>query len=531
MTEKQFIAFWKNTDFSKYNEMDIREEYIAPLLGILGYSKNTINGINREVSLALTEPFQRLGRKMIRIDYVPTIRLKSFWILEAKPGNVKEMDTGDLLQAYLYATHPEVKAEYIVLCNGWKLCIYDVHQIDNWKEPFFEIYSTDCESKFDELSKILSAQTMLAFRRKQLLQQIRNTFEVELDKNQWLDFIREFNSMRYPLEKIIDENVRNLQRTEFQKQEKNRKEKIQNEDIKGLLFWMGMSGPRTNEYQMEYCRRLECADMDERANLLKLLMQQYYGRCNAEFKCDCLGILVYVVKNELEIAKSPFLNEPRAMLCNVITANMTYHKDSKLLNALAYLDKTCCKFAYNFLKKTSLEKLSEMIENKKKHMDIEDIIIERPSAAREMVRYINVFIDFLWLYLSREDSEQDIWTDIHVLEYMINKLECIEMPKYKDGNNDLLWYDSYGDTFDYLFRVSYLILHDSPAIIEKLDLSEELVRIIQMEEKDALKYMPKMPQWDGKITEEEQTIVMKKVVMALTETAIVCGRSNNSVLL
>lgn len=211
MTERQFTTFWGKTDFSTYNEMDIREDFIAPLLSILGYSKNTINGIIREKSLKLTEPFQRIGRKTVRIDYAPTIRLKSFWILEAKPGNVKGMDTGDLLQAYLYATHPEVQAEYIVLCNGWKLCIYDVHQIDNWNEPFFEISSSDCESKFDELMEILSAKTMLTFRRKQLLQQIRNTFEVELDKNKWLDFVREFNSMKYPLEKVIDENVRNLQ--------------------------------------------------------------------------------------------------------------------------------------------------------------------------------------------------------------------------------------------------------------------------------------------------------------------------------
>lgn len=526
MTERQFTTFWGKTDFSTYNEMDIREDFIAPLLSILGYSKNTINGIIREKSLKLTEPLQRIGRKTVRIDYAPTIRLKSFWILEAKPGNVKGMDTGDLLQAYLYATHPEVQAEYIVLCNGWKLCIYDVHQINNWNEPFFEISSSDCDGKFDELMEILSAKTMLTFRRKQLLQQIRNTFEVELDKNKWLDFVREFNSMKYPLEKVIDENVRNLQRIEFQKKEKNRKEQLQNEDIKGLLSWMEMSGSRTSEYQIEYCRRLECADANERANLLKLLKQRYYGRCKAEFKCDCLGILLYVVKNELEIANSPFLSDPKIMLCKVIAANMTYHKDSPLLNALAYLDKVCCKFAYVTLKKTSMEKLNEIIENKKSHMDIEDIIIERPSVAREMVLYIYAFIDYLWFFFSRENSVQEIWTDIRVLECAISRLECIEMPEYKDGNADLLWYDSYGDTFDYLFRVSYMILHDSPTIVGKLNLDEELARIIQMEEKEALKYIPKMPQWDSEITEEEEKTVIKKVVMALVE-ATACMEEMN----
>ena len=100
------------------------------------------------------------------------------------------------------------------------------------------------------------------------------------------------------------------------------------------------------------------------------------------------------------------------------------------------------------------------------------------------------------------------------------------MPEYKDGDDDLLWYDSYGDTFDYLFRVSYRMLHASSAIVGKLDLNEELARIIQMEEKDALKYIPKMPQWNGEITEEEKTSVIKKVVIALVD-ATACMEEMN----
>lgn len=80
MTERDFITYWKNTDFSEYNEMDVREEFISQLLHLLGYSKNTVNNIIREKTLQLTQPFQRVGRKRIQIDYAPTIRLKSFWI-------------------------------------------------------------------------------------------------------------------------------------------------------------------------------------------------------------------------------------------------------------------------------------------------------------------------------------------------------------------------------------------------------------------------------------------------------------------
>ncbi len=31
-----FITYWKNTDFSEYNEMDVREEFISQLLHLLG---------------------------------------------------------------------------------------------------------------------------------------------------------------------------------------------------------------------------------------------------------------------------------------------------------------------------------------------------------------------------------------------------------------------------------------------------------------------------------------------------------------
>ena len=48
----------------------------------------------------------------------------------------------------------------------------------------------------------------------------------------------------------------------------------------------------------------------------------------------------------------------------------------------------------------------------------------------------------------------------------------------------------------------------------------------QMEEKEALKYIPKMPQWDSEITEEEENTVIKKVVMALVEATACMEKMN-----
>ena len=167
--EIKFLEQWQSTDFSTWNEKDVKEDFIAPLLKMLGYSKNTVNNISREKSLSLSEPYQRVGRQKIFIDYVPTIRLKAFWIIEAKSGKKKKMGYGDLLQAYLYAIHPEIQAQYIVLINGWKLNVYDSLNISSWKEPIFEIDYKNCKEKFNRLKEILSAEKMLEFLKNRIL--------------------------------------------------------------------------------------------------------------------------------------------------------------------------------------------------------------------------------------------------------------------------------------------------------------------------------------------------------------------------
>lgn len=518
MTEREFINYWKNTDFLTYNEIDVREDFIAPLLKVLGYSKNTVNNIVREKTLGLTEPFQRLGRQRVQIDYMPTIRLKSFWILEAKPGNIKEMDVGDLLQAYLYATHPEIQAQYIVLCNGHSLMIFDVYQIENWCEPVFEITQNDCQDKFLELKEILSVKTMLEYRRKRLLQQIQDTFEVELDVGHWNSFVNEINKRKHPIEKKIKENVREFQRSDFEKNRKQKRQALQNADDATVLGWMALSGPRTAELYLEYYSRIKKADTVKRAELLRKLMQRYWGRCHAEYKCDCLAILFLIVKEKLEIAKNPFLNEPEAILCEIIKGNLTYHRDNTMQNALDYLDKICCKFSYLLLLNSSMSIMSERVDAIRSSMAIEELLVERPSVAREMVKLINICTDYLWMYLSNVTSEQGIWVNIRVLDIFIQSLNDRELPKYPDDDDDLLQYNLYGDKDDYLFRVSYMIINQYKSVVKNLSLDSEVLAIIFSDREVAMKFMPQMPTLEEPLQEDEVKNTMSKIAVALMKT-------------
>lgn len=503
MTEAEFISFWEQTDFSSYNEMDVREEFIAPLLALLGYSKNTVNDVIREKTLRLTVPFQRLGRKQVRIDYVPSVRLKSFWILEAKPGSVPEMDSGDLLQAYLYATHPEIQAQYIVLCNGSHLRVYDVHQVSDWNLPFLSVSQGNCREKFAELRDTLSAQTMLASLRKRLLSQIQSAFEVELDVKELEAFSREFQRMRSPLEQRIRENARSLQRKEFARKEQAWKEELQNASPETLLSWMERSGRRSAQLNREYSRRSELASPQERSALLRRLMQIYLGRSQAEFKCDCLAIYLHVVKNRLEVAPSPLSPPPDVSLRHIIRGNLTYHREAPLQNALDFLDRTLRRYAYLFIRTRLTPSLSQAVAEKKAAMSAEDLLVESPSVARDLSTLVELYVEFLWFFLSRGNSPEEIWSHTRVLLAIFPPEKEISLPPYPDRDDDLLWYDSYGDRFDYLFRVTCLLLRDELPLLDTLGLDQELMDILHAGPERCADFLPKLPPLQDPLTKED----------------------------
>ena len=53
-------------DFSTFNETDIREEFLTPLLTLLGYNKGGNYEIEREESFNLKNMFLQIGRERIK---------------------------------------------------------------------------------------------------------------------------------------------------------------------------------------------------------------------------------------------------------------------------------------------------------------------------------------------------------------------------------------------------------------------------------------------------------------------------------
>lgn len=526
LSEKEFIFAWQHTDFSTYNEMDIREDFIKDLLYILGYSKNTINDIIREKTLDITEPFQRIGRKRVQIDYVPTIRLKSFWILEAKPGNIRDMNTGDMLQAYLYATHPEIQVPYIVLCNGWNLSVFDLQERENWQTPFFIISNTNCHEKFEELKSILSAKNMLSFQRKKLLKQIRDTFEVEIDINQFQLFKSDFNKMGYDLEKRIMENEKELWRTAFKKADEEELNRIKNADNKTLINWMDIIGYSSGRYYLEYVRRLEGANPQERSNMLRLLMQTYLGRCHSIFKINCMLILINVVKKKLVVESSPFMNSPEKTLIEIVKYNLTYMEESEMQNALIHMENLCCKFSAIIIKNGLMDVLYKKVKELEKNMPVEEKIIRKPTVAREMVPLINIYAEMLWRSFSFKNSVPEMWKCIWGLQCLIEEMEKQgEVPKYPDGDWDLLSYESYGDSYDLLYTITIRKLNSDFGLFNDLGLESNLLELGKMQREEVTKYIPKAKKRpdDYKMNDK----IIWEVIVALINSIEIMKQNND----
>ena len=151
--------------FEEFNETDVREEIIAPLLRSLGYRSGTVNNIVREQSLRYSRSY--LGRKNpardpeLRgiADYILDVNHLVRWVIEAKPPSV-DIAADEIEQAWSYANHPEVRAVYFSLCNGRVLHVFQT-QHGPEAGPILTLTFEQMESDLSRLVDILSPAALL----------------------------------------------------------------------------------------------------------------------------------------------------------------------------------------------------------------------------------------------------------------------------------------------------------------------------------------------------------------------------------
>jgi hypothetical protein len=99
-------------------------------------------------------------------DYVPTIRKKMFWIIEAKsPKDTSyPFDAKYLVQGLQYCVHPEIQAKYLLVTNGVDSAVYDAHGSvfleQDMYQPILEFKVSELTKRWDDVFALLSVERL-----------------------------------------------------------------------------------------------------------------------------------------------------------------------------------------------------------------------------------------------------------------------------------------------------------------------------------------------------------------------------------
>lgn len=190
-------------DVSSYSEADVRAVVIDPVVRILGYRKEHYFSLNREKNLKFLD-------KDCYIDYEMTLWSESFWVIEAKKAKRKapKFNRKELEQALCYASHPQVNAALMVLCDGRLFEIYD--REESLAKPIERVEVRNLVEDFPKLQRLLSPWQSWFFQKRRIPRLVDKVMDHEITLGR-LDEIRgELNRTLDQKRSIVIDNRRKL---------------------------------------------------------------------------------------------------------------------------------------------------------------------------------------------------------------------------------------------------------------------------------------------------------------------------------
>lgn len=501
--EKNELNRLSQIDFSNYSEADVREEFIVPLLVILGYRKNQDYSVSREDSFSLNDVFLSIGSKQIRLDYLFSVRKQFFWLIDAKKGSGnKEIQNEDIYQAYFYSQHPEIDAIYFAVCNGWYFNLYERSGIESSTEPVLSIPSKDISDRFMELDQIIGATQILPTLKQNLLEKTKKILSAEVALERLNEYLESTQKVIREVRPTVLDNFRKNSKIV----EKNRKESYE-EMIKSLNPFQILDSLFLSANTMgEIKRNSELIIESERFKVghsqhflfFHNLFLEELRPINYLYHMNSVYFLIQLKKRGVESVDYRFNGSDKASVIDLLNDKLldiyTFHKKRKDLRILSLYEGLNYRFFKYFLVmggKTRKHILDKVNFNRY-YLPEEEIAWLGPNPAKELIELVlntstislNYFLDQFYDKGERKFKENLAIDYYNSLLDTFNKSFKIHSAKYSQvlselGSSwsELMWLDSiYSYSNPVISAVSKFLLSESE-IFE--DVSEEVIEVIK----------------------------------------------------
>lgn len=488
--ERVFVNMWTRREFSNWNESDVREDFITPLLRVLGYSKGTVADVVRERTVKLSEPYHKVGRDRIKIDYVPTLRLRSFWIIEAKPGAPQDMTFGDLLQVHLYAIHPEVNVPLIVLTNGWSVRVYDALTVKSWDEPILVSSKDNCEQTFAQLRDLIGARSTLRSLRDRLLQHIENTFAVEIDERETQLFSSEVTKLMTNARDKVTTNARGVEIAAFREAQEKELQALEHQSLDLLIdVYIDLPTDARPVAAEMLAKRLIAADESSRSETVDRLFRKYQGRPHNVCRVLSLYILLRLLEAAVSVS-SKCVSDLKPEIGRLALENANYWQSNSISNALCHLDNISLRVAKKIGNRFAMDALGKLATKLNTEMQAEDLLKVRPTTAKLMIPFVALLGERLWRQYCSLPTPETIWEGIWTYEAVEEAIDQLPAKTYPDRDSDLLWFEHYGKGFDMLRLGTWDVLNRFDVKGKHPDLPGEVLGFAGMRREEVMATIP-----------------------------------------
>lgn len=438
-----------------WNEADVREDFIAPLLSLLGYERRSDYDINREGTHLLGRPFLYVGRKRIDIDYALVVRKKSFWIIEAKAADPVDIDEQAVFQAHFYALHPEVAARYFVVCNAWNTIVYDMRSIDETYTPLLTIEMHQLPTAFPALATLLGASRIRTTLRQQSLLDIRKLLETEIREESIQELVNEVQAIGREVRPTIRENHRQVLISKSDEHLEAYRKVVESGTPLQMLQ-ISFEFPETNRdhalVQSAFFQALDRQSMQEREETIgKIGSHVLRSRPTTAHRRNVVRLVLALLRRWDAIVPDCDAAKLREEARWSIKLALNDYSTHPLYRALWELEGNLFRVLYKstFVLNSLGRFLSQIVEQKKQVLQEEDLVYLRPSTASERVSYVSDNANLMYhrLCCLSHQRLEEINQAITTFEASIEA--AFEAAYEKAGRSDLSFYAVYNKPFDY----------------------------------------------------------------------------------